>query len=389
MSGILQSIVQTVNNVSSSCLSVFTSFITFNYHIGDILVKILHFFSVNILSLLNAIFTALKITLEDFVVFLEEVLESVGCVIHFFVTSAENVFNSVCEGVLWTVSIFSSCWEGFLSTLSTLQHSCAQGLQSASSIFSLLGESILLLFRLIPSTLSLLYVGSRQLIVKTSKAVSETTTYSRTILSNTSPEMYLGLVVGSLSLLALVRLLVTTVRDSNITWETLLRAGLRGIAQLYILFIRSIARFIGLIFTVVEMTVSNVRVPMFNHPGDSEDEDEDRENLVGPLQESDDEENERIKERKRNFQLLLERSSKKKGSRRNSTDSVEEELIREVEREREDKLCVICQDAEKCIMILPCRHLCICEGCQGPLRSHRNTCPICRKPVKQTIKAYM
>ena len=24
------------------------------------------------------------------------------------------------------------------------------------------------------------------------------------------------------------------------------------------------------------------------------------------------------------------------------------------------------------------RHLCICENCQGPLRTHRNTCPICR-----------
>ena len=31
------------------------------------------------------------------------------------------------------------------------------------------------------------------------------------------------------------------------------------------------------------------------------------------------------------------------------------QLLREVEREREDKLCVVCQDREKCIMILPCR----------------------------------
>ena len=60
---------------------------------------------------------------------------------------------------------------------------------------------------------------------------------------------------------------------------------------------------------------------------------------------------------------------------------MEAALLEEVEREREDKLCCICQDHEKCIMMLPCRHLCICDRCMEPLRQHRNTCPICRKQV--------
>ena len=63
--------------------------------------------------------------------------------------------------------------------------------------------------------------------------------------------------------------------------------------------------------------------------------------------------------------------------------------MREVEREREDKLCYICMVNEKCIMMLPCRHLCICEQCQPLLRNHGNTCPMCRKKVKQMIKAYL
>ena len=68
---------------------------------------------------------------------------------------------------------------------------------------------------------------------------------------------------------------------------------------------------------------------------------------------------------------------------------MEEDLLREVEREREDKLCCICQDEEKCIMMLPCRHLCICERCQALLKNHGNSCPMCRRPVKQMIKAYL
>ena len=78
----------------------------------------------------------------------------------------------------------------------------------------------------------------------------------------------------------------------------------------------------------------------------------------------------------------------------NNEEDVEDLLLEQVEREREDKLCVICQDREKCIMILPCRHLCICQDCQVTLmqrtdQAHSRTCPICRKNVKQTIKAYL
>ena len=47
--------------------------------------------------------------------------------------------------------------------------------------------------------------------------------------------------------------------------------------------------------------------------GDSDDEDEDRENLVGAVEDSDDEENERQATKKRNYELLRVRASKRKG----------------------------------------------------------------------------
>ena len=63
----------------------------------------------------------------------------------------------------------------------------------------------------------------------------------------------------------------------------------------------------------MEMTVSNLRVPMFAHAGDSDDEDEDRENLVGAVEDSDDEENERRATKRRNYEMLLEKANKRHG----------------------------------------------------------------------------
>ena len=153
---------------------------------------------------------------------------------------------------------------------------------------------------------------------------------------------------------------------------------------------------------LTEMTFSNLRVPMFAHAGDSEDEEEDREPLVAAVEDSDEEENERRETKRRNYLLLRERANTRRGS-----GELEDDLLTEIERERENKLCCICQDNEvgllvflstsancllfdqKCILMLPCRHLSICERCQEPLRARTNTCPMCRKPVKQMIKAYM
>ena len=53
------------------------------------------------------------------------------------------------------------------------------------------------------------------------------------------------------------------------------------------------------------------------------------------------EENERRETKRRNYLLLRERANNRRGSR-----ELEEDLMTEIEREREDKLCCICQDME-------------------------------------------
>lgn len=52
-------------------------------------------------------------------------------------------------------------------------------------------------------------------------------------------------------------------------------------------------------------------------------------------------------------------------------------------------LCVICQDRPKSIVLLPCRHLCLCRNCIHHLRSYRTRCPLCREHFRETIQVYV
>ena len=54
------------------------------------------------------------------------------------------------------------------------------------------------------------------------------------------------------------------------------------------------------------------------------------------------------------------------------------------EREIEIRLCVICQEQEKCTLLGPCGHLCVCEGCSAEILD----CPMCRSPIAQRLRAY-
>ena len=52
----------------------------------------------------------------------------------------------------------------------------------------------------------------------------------------------------------------------------------------------------------------------------------------------------------------------------------------------DDRCCVICQDRPKCMVLLPCAHLCLCDHC-GPL-AEMDACPMCRQPVLTRIRTY-
>lgn len=62
-------------------------------------------------------------------------------------------------------------------------------------------------------------------------------------------------------------------------------------------------------------------------------------------------------------------------------------LIRnELGQQREQRLCIVCQEKEKCVVLLPCRHMCLCEDCAN--HEALAQCPLCRKPIAHKIGVY-
>ncbi|GFH59456.1 hypothetical protein CTEN210_15932 [Chaetoceros tenuissimus] len=83
-------------------------------------------------------------------------------------------------------------------------------------------------------------------------------------------------------------------------------------------------------------------------------------------------------------------------------NNAEEQLLESIERIRKQKqimiesklsaqeeksCCVICQCEAKSILLLPCRHLCVCDGCSK--REELVNCPLCRTFISERISTYM
>jgi len=54
--------------------------------------------------------------------------------------------------------------------------------------------------------------------------------------------------------------------------------------------------------------------------------------------------------------------------------------------ESDKRMCVICQESPKCVLLMPCRHLCCCKDCSR--RNELTKCPLCRQIVTQKIDVF-
>ena len=70
-----------------------------------------------------------------------------------------------------------------------------------------------------------------------------------------------------------------------------------------------------------------------------------------------------------------------------------DDFERELERERDKRKCVVCQDANKSVLILPCKHMCLCVTCANQIvRSRfgeRRNCPLCRGRIERVMNVFV
>ncbi|GAB1607430.1 uncharacterized protein LOC115227670 [Argonauta hians] len=69
------------------------------------------------------------------------------------------------------------------------------------------------------------------------------------------------------------------------------------------------------------------------------------------------------------------------------------QLEREIERERDKRKCVVCQDHVKTVLILPCKHMCLCIECANHIVRNappdRNVCPLCRTRIQKVMNVFV
>ena len=394
----IESVLDAVNGFGNGVTSAVTTIITINYFIGENTVRLFSFIFGYIKSATICLLQAIQIALEDLGVFLMESADS-------FVYTMEFIFSMIDASLTWIFNGYLSTKATILYIANAISAGCSQVLNSVSvasqnfgHAISLFGSSVILLVSLIPQGCHFLYSSFISIFLGVYKYGLHSITATVNSISNAPIETFLGLIGAILIAISLFRLTQRLIQNNSISTAQVLRFSLQAFCFIYMNIIKCVVLCIRGIVGMVKVTLTHLHVTRFHHAGDSDAEEEvDNQGLVGHYDESDDNENERMTDKRRNYDLLLKRrlerrqSSRKRCSGKGDTtdENVEEMLFEQVEREREDKLCVICQDKEKCIMILPCRHLCICQDCQGPLQLQNNHCPICRRLVRQTIKAYL
>ena len=67
-------------------------------------------------------------------------------------------------------------------------------------------------------------------------------------------------------------------------------------------------------------------------------------------------------------------------------ERISKERARRLQDRMEPSLCVVCMENQKTVLIMPCRHLCLCRDCSS--LSNMTNCPLCRKLIEDRIAVF-
>ncbi|RYG94958.1 hypothetical protein EON65_56680 [archaeon] len=53
----------------------------------------------------------------------------------------------------------------------------------------------------------------------------------------------------------------------------------------------------------------------------------------------------------------------------------------------QQRLCTICMEDDRTVLLMPCRHLCLCSKCSE--QSMLQLCPICRNRIQEKVTVFI
>ena len=95
----------------------------------------------------------------------------------------------------------------------------------------------------------------------------------------------------------------------------------------------------------------------------------------------------KLESKLKHMTLLSQKETEKSKKQKQQLEICIEELEKSVQDEEDKRLCIICDDQNRTIVLLPCKHMCMCKTCLG--RQTWKTCPLCREPVDTDMEIYV
>ena len=353
----MESTVEFINDVGSTVKGTVSTLLKSNYVLGETIVALLKLLWKSLVDCAITLCQLIVILLEDLAVFLAEIGETIVFAVELFyagidslvsgihhgtfkiVTTLTNVFNAICASVTWCVSTIFEVSNAFGRAVS---------LAVNNLIYGVVRIPVLVVMTIYEVTKSVL------------ESIGHAGRTSYEAILDAPVEAFVGFITGTALLYLTISTSKRIIRERQITAADVLRWSFKVICFIYCFLINFLIGIVKNFVRLLEFTLSHLHVPRFHHAGDSDQEDDDGTVPPEVIDDDNEEEEARIEARRRNYDLLIkrrnERQRRSKSKSKNNTkankaaEDVEELLLEQVEREREDKLCVICQDQEKCIM---------------------------------------